>query len=212
MRSLIGNQCNPSKIGVMWSRFHVLEKIRAAELNFLKLPGSTLFQTDFIHVCRREYTMCGLSRITASTSFKLNPSSKQTGIHDWKQRIVQHFIFDLAAYSEGLRVPWLHKHYKWHIIVKRNNKLSNDTTFTYDDEATRDILPLKLFWGVYIANLAFTQGTRGNPEHNAHAWYFFSWQIQDLAKGGWGGVAPSQKAYVHKTITGEHTHPRLFGS
>ena len=31
--------------------------------------------------------------------------SKQTGIHYWKQRILQHFIFYFAAYSSRLRIP-----------------------------------------------------------------------------------------------------------
>ena len=41
----------------------------------------------------------------------------------------------------------------WHIIEKEIIKLSNDTTFMYDDEATKYISPQTwiagLFWGVY---------------------------------------------------------------
>ena len=77
---------------------------------------------------------------------------QKSGIHYWNQRILHHFIFGLAAYSEGLLIPWLHISITNDTsLYRRIIRLSNDASFTYDDEATRYILPLKLelqnFWG-----------------------------------------------------------------
>lgn len=100
-------------------------------------------------------------RIVAWTSLHQNDSNLIhpqwviMGIHNWKQRICIFATFHFWSCCIFRRTAHSLIAYKWHITAKRNNhKLSNDTTFTNDYEATKYILRTpqfwiaELFWGV----------------------------------------------------------------